>query len=587
MAHCGRVQRPVTAQWPHRFTISMQIAALSFIMEYARYYIGNHFRASPLLLALSIIMAIVAVTALGYTIHVEAARALVRCRPNASLTASCGMVFALAATLSNHVWEAPRDAASFNQTVPGDSIPADCRIVDGHSTVHETIIKGEPEPRPVFPGDEVYAGCSNGPGKMIVKVCKAGKEIWLARTLQAIAQGNEAKSDPEMFSNRILRWFSAAVLCCSAATGLSHYFTGASAILVLNKVVSVLLCAYPYTLGLGIPTCLMSANANAHAAGIFLRTSPQVERAADAKVIVFDKTGTLTSSTLHAKAIDTAVEWKNPGSGLTGKFIFKGSEFEVAIGNVRHMHAQPDSCLGLSTTTSDSMVYISINHRLAGCMKCASDTIPDASQVVDSLHGRGFQVFMMTGDTMAAALAVANHVGIPPTRVYADLAPPDKVKLINRLQARHGPVIMVGNNINDAPALSTAAFGVVVSHSPTLNNNYDKHGQNLVATLQEEADALLLPNGNSRKSQADKLPHSTSSPHRSNLQQLDYLIALTHETTRRVRHTLNWSLLYNLLTLPLASGLLVAVAPSSISAYINLRPWAASVLMSWTPDPVF
>lgn len=218
------------------------------------------------------------------------------------------------------------------------------------------------------------------------------------------------------------------------------------------------------------------------------------------------------------------------------------------------------------------MVYISINHRLAGCMKCASDTIPDASQVVDSLHGRGFQVFMMTGDTMAAALAVANHVGIPPTRVYADLAPPDKVKLINRLQARHGPVIMVGNNINDAPALSTAAFGVVVSHSPTLNNNYDKHGQNLVATLQEEADALLLPNGNSRKSQADKLPHSTSSPHRSNLQQLDYLIALTHETTRRVRHTLNWSLLYNLLTLPLASGLLVAVAPSSISAYINLRP---------------
>ncbi|EMD91417.1 hypothetical protein COCC4DRAFT_116623, partial [Bipolaris maydis ATCC 48331] len=379
--------------------------------------------------------------------------------------------------------------------VPGDSIPADCRIVDGHSTVHETIIKGEPEPRPVFPGDEVYAGCSNGPGKMIVKVCKAGKEIWLARTLQAIAQGNEAKSDPEMFSNRILRWFSAAVLCCSAATGLSHYFTGASAILVLNKVVSVLLCAYPYTLGLGIPTCLMSANgkSNAHAAGIFLRTSPQVERAADAKVIVFDKTGTLTSSTLHAKAIDTAVEWstsaeqealcsshpvsvllskkaeeqsesaknsnclsQNPGSGLTGKFIFKGSEFEVAIGNVRHMHAQPDSCLGLSTTTSDSMVYISINHRLAGCMKCASDTIPDASQVVDSLHGRGFQVFMMTGDTMAAALAVANHVGIPPTRVYADLAPPDKVKLINRLQARHGPVIMVGNNINDAPALSTA-----------------------------------------------------------------------------------------------------------------------------------
>ncbi|XP_014551551.1 hypothetical protein COCVIDRAFT_30918 [Bipolaris victoriae FI3] len=497
---------------------------------------------------------------------------------------------------------------------PGDSIPADCRIVEGHSTVHETIIKGEPEPRPVSPGDEVYAGCSN------------------ARTLQAIAKGNETKSDAEMFSNRILRWFSAAVLCCSAATGLYHYFTGASTILVLNKVAAVLLCACPCTLGLGIPMCLMSANANAHAAGIFLKPSPQVERAADAKVIVFDKTGTLTSSTLHAKAIEMTVEWntsaeqealiwrmigqlsqcsshpvsvllsrkaeeqsesaknsiclsrlvlshyeENPGSGLTGKFIFKGSEFEVAIGNVRHMHAQqvyfaPDSCLGLSTTTSDSMVYISIDHRLAGCMKYASDIIPDASQVMDSLHGHGFQVFMMTGDTMVAALAVANHVGIPPTRVYADLAPPDKAELINRLQAHHGPVIMVGDNINDAPALSTAAFGVVVSHNPKLNNSYDKYGQSLLATLQEEADALLLSNGNLRKSQADKLSHSTSSPHRSSLQQLEYLIALTHETTRRVRPTLNWSLLYNLLTLPLASGLLVAVAPSSISAYINLRP---------------
>jgi cation transport ATPase len=330
-----------------------------------------------------------------------------------------------------------------------------------------------------------------------------------------------------------------------------------------------------------------------------LTAGPQIEKAASSRIAVFDKTGTLTSGNLKMKEVQLEPEWKAnevrlwdmiravvqrsqhpvsrllvqhshcviqetkehcvamvlsheevPGLGQQGHLTVLDQDYDIGIGNHRFMQAR-GVYLESVVSHSTGVLYVCVDGKLAMYATYEDEIIPEAANLVVELHVRGFRTYMMTGDTMENARDVALRAGIPVENVHASLLPHDKASLVESLERRYGPVIMVGDDLNDAPALAAATFGIITSRDRAAQSpKQDPRAVEILQKLHQEADALLTP---------DK--STASQP--CGLIRVAYIVDLIRETFRRMRRILQWSLMYNTIALVMVSGGMNSVMPGT------------------------
>jgi P-type Cu+ transporter len=541
---------------------------------------------------------------------------------------------------------------------PGDEVvidanttfPADCVVLHGTTTVLETITKGEIVPRAIGKGELINAGTTNCDTKIVASVVRCGKDTWLGQTLQAFEQVNNSRLSSSLASDRSIGMLSTAVLVYATLVTTFYLLRGFPTEEVLTRLATILLCACPCSLSLGIPICLMASSCryhltlgprdanrhvvNAYNKQILLRPSERVVRAAESQCTVLDKTGTLTEGALRICSEDFAVNsseqhellWRmiremtrdsphpvsallqqmskdrlstkhetneplvmesketQPGLGQCATFSLQAEPIRLTIGNKRMMQQNNvyiDSRTDVEVAVPSpitSSAYIAVNDMLAGTVKFSDKILPGATSFVHSLHQSGVAIYMMTGDNKPAALSVGEEVGISSDRVFAPLLPHEKAARIAELERLHGPVIMVGDNLNDAAALASASLGIVVSHD---SNGRARSSQGQVASLlpvlHAEADVYTLP----FREQHDKSGIQDETLHaHDDFDRINYVLDLIKTTKQRIDRVTKWSTLYNVISLALASGIIKLTMPGIAAIWLDLSPTTASLAMS-------
>lgn len=257
---------------------------------------------------------------------------------------------------------------------------------------------------------------------------------------------------------------------------------------------------------------------------------------------------------------------EHPGMGLTASVSVRGRELQIIIGSLRLMQTHgiylDGSCSdpSLHPQSATGVVYVSVDGELTVQARYSDTLMSSAIGVVDQLHKRGYQTYLMTGDVKSSAENVARLVGIPLEHVYASLLPHDKAALIETLERRYGPVVMVGDNLNDAPALAAATFGIVISR-PIAEPQGPKGGKpsDALQAFYAEANALIMPEGD------------FAAPEVQGLARVLYVLDLVRETCGRMHRVLKWSLAYNVVALSIASGLWRLLLPDKFATWATIN----------------
>jgi Cu2+-exporting ATPase len=362
---------------------------------------------------------------------------------------------------------------------PGERFPADGVVVQGTSTANESVLTGEAAPRQVRAGSEVVGGTLNGPGILRVKALRVGAGTAVAAILRSVQRAMECKAPLERLADRVMSRFVPAVLTVAVLTSAAWALGGAGASRALLVGVAVVVIACPCAVGLATPAALAVALGEAAGRGIFFRSGEALERASRIRHVAFDKTGTLTDG---------------------------------AIGG-----------------------------RDAGAAEVRDRVRLGAPRAVRELASAGIESSLLTGDEPAAALAAARTAGIPPGRVHERMTSEAKCAVVARLRAAYGPVAMVGDGVNDAPALAAADLGIALGTGTDV--------------ALETADVAI------------SAPDLTLVP---------AALAGARRALRIVRQNLGWAIGYNAVAIPLAAAGLLhpivaagAMALSSVSVLAN------------------
>jgi Cu+-exporting ATPase len=466
---------------------------------------------------------------------------------------------------------------------PGEAIPADGELAEGSASVDESMLTGEPLPRGKTPGDAVTGGTVNGPAPLVLRVTRAGAATVLAQIMALVDAAQKEKSKSQRLADRISAVFVPIILAMAAATFAGWLLAGAGAVTALITAVAVLIVACPCALGLATPVAIMAGTGRGAQLGLLIRGGESLERVHGLATVVLDKTGTLTAghpavtrllpldgSDGHdalalAAAAETASEHPLARAVAAaakdrGLAPARASDVEAIAGRgvtatVGGQHVQAGSLAWLAATgtdtsattqlasdlagTAQTLVAVAVDGRLRLLLDIADALRPDSAAGVARLRALGLQPVLATGDTPQAANATARAAGI--ATVHAGLLPQDKSALVNQLRRDHGPVAMVGDGINDAPALAAADIGIAVATGT---------GAALAA-----ADITLVHGGVGAVADA---------------------VLLARATRRIIRQNLGWAFGYNLLLVPLAAtGILppilaaLAMATSSVTVVAN------------------
>ncbi|MBU0551046.1 copper-translocating P-type ATPase, partial [Myxococcota bacterium] len=471
---------------------------------------------------------------------------------------------------------------------PGERVPLDGRILTGRGGLDESLITGESLPVERGEGDEIIAGSLNGAGWLRVRVTRVGEEATLNRVAAMIEAAQLQKPPIQRLVDRISAVFVPVVLLIAALTLLGWLWAGAGLEVALINAAAVLVIACPCALGLATPTALMVGTGVAARAGILIKDASALEQAADLKVVIFDKTGTLT---LGRPVVEVVVALDGDEDGLLRLTASaqRGSEHPLAraildaaadrglrLDALDALEALPGQ--GLKATLQGRTLWIGQAALLAArgidltprveqaaALEAAGQTVmwigdaagllgliavrdqprPESAAAVAALEARGVAVMMLSGDAPRVAEAMAARLGI--SRVIAGVPPEGKAAEVAARRAQ-GAVAMVGDGINDAPALAAADVGIAMSTG---------------AEVAMEAAGITLTRPDPRLVGA--------------------AIDISTQTRRKIRQNLFWAFAYNLLGLPLAAlGLLspmwagAAMALSSVSVVSNalrLRRW--------------
>ncbi len=476
---------------------------------------------------------------------------------------------------------------------PGERVPVDGEIVDGESEFDESLVTGESMPVARGPGEPVIAGALNGAGMVRIRATRVGRDTTLARIARLVEQAQAGKAPIQRLVDRVAAVFVPVVIAIAIVTFLGWLVAGGGLETALVAAVSVLVIACPCALGLATPTALVAGTGAAARAGILIRDIETLERAHHVDVVVFDKTGTLTegrpevvevvaadgdaerllalaataqSASEHplGRAILEAAQARGLAVGSAERFrsvVGKGIEAVVEgrivrIGRADFVAAtaplpgplrQKAEELEAAATT---VVWVATGERVVGLLALADRLRPDAAVAVRRLHRQGKRTVLLSGDHRRVAEEVANRLGIDEVR--APVAPEDKSREVERLRAAGHRVAMVGDGINDAPALAAADVGIAM-------------GSGADVALETAGITLMRP--------------------RPVLVPAAFEIArLTH---RKIWQNLFWAFIYNVTGIPLAAaGYLspaiagAAMALSSVSVVTN-----SLTLRRWRPEP--
>jgi Cu+-exporting ATPase len=451
---------------------------------------------------------------------------------------------------------------------PGEKVPVDGIIEEGYSSVDESMVTGESMPVEKQVGDEVIGATMNKTGSFRFKATKVGKDTTLAQIIRMVEEAQGSKAPIQRLADIIAAYFVPAVITVATITFILWYFWGPSPALTfaLLNFVAVLIIACPCALGLATPTAIMVGTGKGAENGVLIRSGEALETAHKLKAIILDKTGTLTRGqpvvtdivaasgfteeellTLAASAeqgsehplgesivraakernlsLATAAEFNAiPGYGIEARI----NERNVLLGNLELMQDNKLSLDGLEekatrlSSEGKTPVFLGVDGKAAGIIAVADTLKPHSMEAVSALHRLGLRVIMLTGDNQRTAEAIAGQVGI--NRVIAGVLPEHKAQEVRKLQEEGEVVAMVGDGINDAPALAQADIGIAIGTGTDV--------------AIEAADITLM---------------------RGDLRGVVTAISLSKRTMRTVKQNLFWAFAYNVALIPVAAGVLYFV----------------------------
>ena len=463
---------------------------------------------------------------------------------------------------------------------PGERLPVDGRVVEGASAVDESMLTGEPIPAEKGPGSDVIGGTVNGHGTFLFRATRVGRDTALAQIVDLVRRAQGSKAHIQRLADRIAAVFVPVVLSLGAATFALWLILGPEPrpTHALVAFITVVVIACPCAMGLATPTAIMVGTGNGAEAGILIRGGEALELAARIDAVVFDKTGTLTRG---RPSLGTVVA----ASGFTADEVLdlaasveRGSEHPLAaailaaaaardlgrrsvedfeavagrgvrglvdgrrvlVGTAAFLSAEKVELGGLAAADVPAAIsYVAVDGRAAGALPTIDEIKPEAEPAVRELSAAGIEVWLVTGDQAVTARAVAAAAGIAPEHVMAEVLPAGKAAAVASLQARGRRVAMVGDGINDAPALAQADVGIAIGTG---------------ADVALEASDITLVGGDPRSVAA--------------------AIRLSRRTLRVIRQNLAWAFGYNVVLIPVAMGALYPVAG------ITLNPAMAAGAMA-------
>ena len=475
---------------------------------------------------------------------------------------------------------------------PGQKIPVDGQVLSGHSSVDESMLTGESIPVEKAIGDQVYGGSINSQGVLTIETQKLGKDTLLSQIIKLVEDAQATKAPIAKIADQVSGVFVPVVMGIALVTGLAWFFLGGQSFsFALTVAVSVLVIACPCALGLATPTAIMVGTGLAAKNGILFKSGDSLELAHQVDTIVFDKTGTLTRgkpelvsltsyqadwnreqllravASLEAQSshpISQALVDKTKEEGLSlsavqdfenlAGFGLKGQVAgqELLVGNKALMEKEE---VDLSSAQADFVqltqagqtpIIVASQGQLLGLLGVADQLKPDSQAAIQALQAKGIEVVMLTGDNEQTAQAIAQEAGI--NRVISQVLPDQKAQAIADLQAAGKKVAMVGDGINDAPALALADLGIAMGAGTDI--------------AIESADIVLM---------------------KPDLLDVVKTLAVSQATIKTIKLNLFWAFIYNILAIPVAMGVLylfggpllnpmlagLAMSFSSVSVVLN------------------
>lgn len=463
---------------------------------------------------------------------------------------------------------------------PGEKVPVDGRVMEGRSSLNEAMLTGESRPVEKGEGDEVIAGSINGEGSFQVEMEKTGEDTYLSQVIQLVQEAQESRSRSQDLADRAAMWLTVVAITAGAITLTVWLLAARTFEFALGRTITVMVITCPHALGLAIPLVVSVSTALAARRGLLIRDRSAFERSRNLQAVVFDKTGTLTEGKFGVEQVLSV----NPDSlqeedilRLAGA-VESHSEHPIAQGVVEAAKARQISLPavsdfqsipgrgaegtvegrlirmvspgylreeGLEESTPDlpqarerghTVVYVLEEQEILGAIALADRIRPESKEAVQKLHDLGIQAMMLTGDNEAVASWVSEELGLDD--YFSQVLPDQKSAKIKEIQGRGLFVGMVGDGVNDAPALVQADVGIAIGAGTDV--------------AIESADMVLVKND----------PRNV----------LD-MLSLARATWKKMLQNLAWATGYNVVAIPLAAGVLYSVG-------IVLSPAVGAVLMS-------
>ncbi|WP_425411837.1 copper-transporting P-type ATPase [Leisingera aquimarina] len=468
---------------------------------------------------------------------------------------------------------------------PGDKVPVDGTVLEGRSSVDESMISGEPVPVEKVESSSVTGATINGTGSLVIEATRVGADTMLSQIVDMVAKAQKSRAPIQKYADKVAGWFVPAVIAVAVLAFAGWAIWGPAPALSYGLIaaVAVLIIACPCALGLATPMSIMTATGRGAQAGVLIKNAEALERFEKVDTLIVDKTGTLTegkprliavlpepghdeaevlrlAATLEkgsehplAEAIVTGALERGIGLGDTTEFdavTGKGVQgrvdgHAVALGNLRLVADLGLEAAGLTATADarrdqgETVMFVVLDGAVAGLVAVADPVKETTPAALKALHDLGFRIIMATGDNERTARAVAGKLGIDEIR--ADVLPQDKARIIRELQEQGRSVAMAGDGVNDAPALAQADVGIAMGTG---------------ADVAIESAGFTLVQGN-----------------------LDGIVRarrLARATMRNIRQNLFFALIYNASGVPVAAGILFPVFGILISPMFAAFAMSAS-----------
>jgi Cu2+-exporting ATPase len=471
-------------------------------------------------------------------------------------------------------------AGQWLRVLPGEKIPVDGEILQGETTVDESMLTGESVPVQKQVQDTIKAGTINLTGVITLKATQVGQETTLAKIIASVENAQTRKAPVQKLADQVAGYFAYGVITLAAVTFLFWYFVGTNVwtevtvetsplLLSLKLMIAVLVIACPCALGLATPTAILVGTGVGAKQGLLLKGGDVLEKVNRLDTLVFDKTGTVTEGqpkvtdcwvvttpdineetllqwaasvemgTNHplASAIVKAAQEKGISLLATSEEETKAGlgisatieEQRVVVGNAHWLQENgiviPDTVaekVQALETAGKTVVYVAVDTALAGLIALKDCLRPDAVEAVSQLQSMGFQVKLLTGDNQRVAIAIAQQLQIPTDHLLAEVHPEEKAQAVTALQKQGHRVGMIGDGINDAPALAEADVGIAIAQGTEV--------------AIETASIVLM---------------------RDRVSDVISAVRLSRATFQKIRQNLFWALGYNVITIPLAAGVLL------------------------------